>query len=72
MNYETIKATESIVTNVAQHHPAKIRNVLFTFLEKFTTQLYAKMGSEEGSILDSSRISHTGRGLEVHGDSNDD
>ena len=35
-NYETFKAVEAIINNIERYHPAKVRDALFVFLEKFT------------------------------------
>jgi Dullard-like phosphatase family protein len=49
MNYETFKACESILNKIDRYRPCKVRDALFTFLEKFTNNLFTDEGSQEFS-----------------------
>lgn len=52
MNYETFKACDSILQTIERFKPSKVRDALFTFLEKFTNNLYtdeAEFSSGKGT-----------------------
>jgi len=47
LNYETLKSLEGILSNRERYHPTKVRDVLYTFLEKFTNSLYCRSSEME-------------------------
>ena len=49
LNYDTIKAIEGTVIKIGKLHPRAVRELLFTFLEKFTTGLFNRLPSTEES-----------------------
>ena len=42
LNYETIKGIEGIIRGIERFHPSKVRDALYSFLEKFTNNLYCR------------------------------
>lgn len=49
LNYDTIKAIEGTVVKIGKLHPKAVRELLFTFLEKFTTGLFNRISTTEES-----------------------
>jgi hypothetical protein len=68
LNYETVKACGAILDNISNHHPDKVRNVLFKFLEKFTNNLFNRLSDE----LESYRTSVLGQLSNRSGESSED
>jgi hypothetical protein len=46
LNYETFKSVDSILLKVEKFKTVKVREVLFSFLEKFTNSLFARLSDE--------------------------
>jgi hypothetical protein len=42
LNYETMKACGQVLDSIERYQPMKVRDVLFSFLEKFTSSLFSR------------------------------